>query len=388
MSAEPGGKRIMIVAGEVSGDMHAARLVRMLRESVDGLSFFGIGGDLMAEEGVELVRHAREMEAIGFSEVIRRYPFFRRVFNEMLELAAVRKPDVAVFVDYPGFNLRLAKRIAAMGIRTVYYICPQVWAWNRKRIPQMASFLHHLITIFPFEAAHFAGTGLPVTFVGHPLVQETRVAWAAPEAALPWQGDVHIALLPGSRKNELEHILPCMWDAAQRIEQNVPGASFIIAAPNEGTAAIVQKIRDRLRGGPAKVAVVVGQTRQVLRQARAGLIASGTATIEAALMRCPMVVVYRTSWLTYLIGRALIRVRHLGMVNIVAGRTLCPELLQHRATGARLASALAAILEETPEREQMLAGLAEVCRTLGSANDAERAAAVIRAELAQASVRA
>jgi len=223
--------KIMIIAGEVSGDMRAAELVEAANAITPGLRWFGIGGPAMRAAGVETRHDVKDMAVIGFAEVIKRYPFFKRVFNEMLAWTTEEKPDLAVFVDYPGFNLRLAEKLHARGIKTLYYICPQVWAWHRSRIPQMARYLDHLITIFPFEAEHFAGTGLPVTFAGHPLVDSIRQSLKKQPPALPWQGLQRIALLPGSRHGEISRLLPVMLEAAALLDQRIPGCSFIVASP-------------------------------------------------------------------------------------------------------------------------------------------------------------
>jgi len=370
-------KRFLIIAGEVSGDMQAARLVTAIRQRMPGAEFYGIGGEEMRVAGVETFYDVRDMAVMGFSEVLRRLRFFSRVFREMKALLKSRRPDAVILTDYPGFNLRFAAITHAMGIHTIYYICPQVWAWHRSRIASMARIVDHLLTIFPFEKAVFEGTGLKVDFAGHPLVDDARHTWEEPAADLPWQGQPKIALLPGSRRHEIQRILPVMWAAAANIEKIQPGASFIIASPNERVEAMVRRQFSRLSGGPTRWKIVTGQTRQVLRQAKAAMVASGTATIDTALMHCPMIVVYRVSWPTYWMGKLLIRVDHIGMVNIVAEERLCPEFIQHEATPDHMAHAMIPLLSETPERLAMVAGLQKVSRALGEGGAAERAAEAI-----------
>lgn len=376
------GPSIMLIAGEVSGDMQAACLVRALRRRRPDLRFFGIGGGELRRAGMETLYDVREMAVLGLSEVLRRYFFFRRVFHAMLTVARERRPAAVILVDYPGFNLRFAARAHARGLKTIYYICPQVWAWHRGRIPHMARIVDRLIAIFPFEARVFEGTALPVSFVGHPLVTAARAALAEPRAALPWQGEPYIALLPGSRMHEVRRILPVLWRAAERIERDFPVASFIVAAPTEDVAQWVRATIAALPGGPVRWKLVVGQTRQVLRQARAAWVASGTATLEAALMRCPMVVVYKVAWPTYWLGRWLIHVPYLGMVNIVAGERICPEFIQGAATPEALAKALEPLLREGRPRADMLRGLERVTQALGEPGAEERAADAVLAELA------
>jgi len=373
-------RRIMIIAGEVSGDMHAAGLVRAIRERVPDATFFGTGGSAMRGEGVEVLQDIKEMAVMGFSEVLQRYFFFRKLFNRLLDEASRRKPDAVILVDYPGFNLRIAKRLHAMGIKTIYFICPQVWAWNRGRIPEMAASLDRLLTIFPFENSHFEGTGLKTDFVGHPLVEETEKARNAQPVALPWTSNVRVALLPGSRKHEIDRLLAVLLDTAATIKKSRPETSFIIAASSASTA---DYIKNRLSTLESKVEaeVVSGQTRQILRQARAAVVASGTATVETALMECPMVVVYKVSLLTYLLGRALIKIDNIGMVNIIAGETICPEFIQFQAQPDRIAEAILPLLDDTPERKAMVSRLIDVRNSLGKGNVEARAASAVCDEL-------
>jgi len=374
--------RLMIVAGEVSGDIHAANLVRATNARQPDLEWFGIGGPLMREAGVETLHDISEMAVMGLAEVLRRYPFFKRVLNEMLLLAEARKPDAVVLIDYPGFNLRLARQLRRCGIRVIYYICPQVWAWHRERIPKMAKIIDHLITIFPFEAQHFAATGLPVTYVGHPLVDEARRALALPAVILPWKQKRRIALLPGSRKQEIQRLLPVMWQAAAQLERRDADISFIIATPGEAEVALIHSILKR-RPGPRNVEVVASRTREVLRQADAAIVASGTATLETALMRCPMVVVYKVNPITYCIGKRLIKIPNIGMVNIVAGHQVCPELIQAAATPTALADAISPLISDSPERRQMLKDLDVVVAAMGEGGGSERAAEIVLGELAR-----
>ena len=372
---------VLLIAGEVSGDMHAAALVRAVRRKNPGVRFFGVGGDELRAAGMEIVVDARDMAVMGLAEVVKHYGFFKRVFADMVELARVRKPDAVVLVDYPGFNLRFAEKAREMGIKVVYYVCPQVWAWHRSRIPMMARIVNRLIVIFPFEPDVFKDTALKVDFVGHPLVDVAQQALSDPLKDLPWKGDPRIALLPGSRRQEIERILPPMVSAAALIAKQQPGASFIIASPSDEIAAQVLDMLSAQADKPVRCEIVVGETRQVLRQARAAMVASGTATIETALMGCSMVVVYKTSPITYFFGRMLVKVPNIGMVNVVAGRQLCPELIQGAATPEALASAMRPLIEDTPKRAEMMAGLEEVRKSLGQGGAAERAGEILLEEL-------
>jgi len=370
----------MIIAGEVSGDMHASAMVRAAKNINPDIEWFGIGGPLMREAGVETFHDISKMAVIGLAEVIRRYSFFKKVFYEMLELAESRKPDAVVLVDYPGFNLRLAERLHERGIKVIYYICPQVWAWHRERIPKMAKIIDHLITIFPFEAQHFSKTGLKVTFAGHPLVDETKKARNLPAIQLPWKKSKRVALLPGSRIQEIKRLLPVMWRAAALLEKENPEISFIIAASGETEIPLIREITDRI-SGPADFAIVPAKTREVLRQADAAIVASGTATIETALMQCPMTVVYKVNPITYFFGKLLIKIDNIGMVNIVAGREICPELIQHAATPKALTETILPLINDTRQRSEMLKALDEVITIMGQGGTAQHAAEIILQEL-------
>lgn len=372
----------MIITGEVSGDMHAAALVRALKRRLPRAVFFGIGGEHMRAAGVDTLQESDDMAVTGFWEALRRFSFFKAVFYRMLDEVHRRKPRAVILVDYPGFNLRFAARVHRMGIPTIYYICPQVWAWNKGRIPRMARVVDRLITIFPFEAEHFAGTDLHVDFAGHPLVDEAKRFRQQAETALPWPAPQRVAILPGSRHHEIDLILPPLWRAAGLFEKRCPETGFIIAAPSQ---RIARMVRDRLDGiesdGPARWTIVTGQTREVLRQARAAFVASGTATLEASLMGCPMVIAYRVAPLTYLVARLVVRLKHVGMVNIVAGREICPELLQGDCDPPRLCDAIEPLVNDTEQRTRMVAELDAVNQALGEGGAEDNAARAILDEL-------
>lgn len=374
-------KSLMVVAGETSGDMHAARIIGAVKERRPDIVFWGIGGDAMEERGVRLEEHVRDMDALGISEVLRKYFYFRRVFKRMLALAAERRPDAILLVDYPGFNLRFARSVKKLGVKVVYYVCPQVWAWRSSRIEKMARIIDRLLVIFPFEKDIFNGTDMNVDFVGHPLVDTARRLREGEQIELPWATDKRVALLPGSRRQEIERILPLMWTAAGILEQEDEDFSFIIATPSQEVSELVSQLLKGLRGGPKRCEIVHGKTRHVLWQARAGMVASGTATIEATLMRCPMIIVYSVAKFTYWLGKRLIQVPHIGMVNIVAKRGLCPEFIQHEAIPERMAAALVRIVNEGRERDRMLAGLDGVAEQLGIDDGIERAAEALIEEV-------
>lgn len=373
--------RLLVVAGEVSGDQRAGAVVRAIREVRPDLEVFGIGGDELARAGAHLYYHIREMAVFGPFAALARFPFFRRVFRRTRQLAERRCPQAALLVDYGGFNLRLAAQLKKQGIKVLYYISPQVWASRRGRIKTMAAVADRLMVIFPFEPQVYQGTSLRVDYVGHPLVDEAEAARRAPPANLPWQGEPRVAMLPGSRTQEIQRILPPMLEAAWCVERESPTVSFLVAAPTSDMAAWVQERARTIRRQPSRWQVVTGQTREVLRQAAAGMVASGTATLESALMGCPMVIIYKTSPWMYLLARCLVRIPFIGMVNLIAGRRVCPELIQGAATPKAIAAEVLRLLRGDQPRAEQLAGLTQVREALGEGGATRRVAEIIHQEL-------
>ena len=373
-------KSLLVIAGEDSGDMHAADVIRALKAQRPDVTFWGIGGDKLRAEGVELLHDTREMDVLGIVEVLKRYSFFKRTFNEVVAEAEKRKPDAALLVDYPGFNLRLARELKKLGIKVLYYVCPQVWAWNRGRIPKMAQIIDRLMVIFPFEVEVFKDVDLKVDFVGHPMVDELREFRTLEPLPLPWNGKKKIALLPGSRKQEIVHILPRLLETAQLMEQSRPDISFLIPVP-ERRLELVESILQKAHKAPRNLSVVTGRAREVLKQADAALVASGTATLEAALLRCPTVLVYRGSFANYLFARALIRIPWLGIANIVSGREIMPERLQQDMIPLKLAATIDPLMNDTPARKAMLENFQTLEKLLGEGRPAGRVAAIIAEEL-------
>ena len=384
-SNAPATLRILILAGEVSGDMHAAALMRALRAQHAGpIVFRGMGGDAMRAEGAELFFHTDRTAIVGIWEVLRHIGFIAHMMRTMKRELAVWQPDLVLTVDYPGFNMRFAQWAHRRGFTTVHYICPKVWAWGPGRIPAMARDLDHLITIFPFETACFAGTGLRITFAGHPLVDSARATWDAPEATLPWKGPRHIALLPGSRAGEITLLLPDLLAAAARLERELGDCSFLLPTATAAMRRLCEDVAARCREKPANMGFVDGQAQQVLRQAHAAAVASGTATLEASLMRCPTVLVYRVPRIPARLLRWITRrARFLGLVNVIAGRSVMTELLQEEVTPAAIAAQLRRLLTEPVARAQLLAEMDAVNAALGEGRAAERAAKAVLASIPQ-----
>jgi lipid-A-disaccharide synthase len=374
-------KSLLVIAGESSGDMHASDVLKELKQKNPDLTGWGIGGEKLREQGVETLYDIKEMDVLGFVEVIKRYSFFKQVFAEVLAEADRRKPDAALLVDYPGFNLRLAKELKKRGIKVLYYVCPQVWAWNRGRIPKMAKILDRLMVIFPFEVDVFNGVDLQVDFVGHPMVDELRELRTQKSDTLPWGPGKKVGLLPGSRTQEIHYILPPLLAAAKRLEQTHSDISFVIPVPAR-RRALVEQTLEKSGDCPQNIKIVTGRARDVLQQADAAFVASGTATLEAALLHCPTVLVYRGSLANYLLVRALIRVPWLGIANIVSNREIMPECLQQNMNPEKLLKTIEPLLNDTPARREMLENFQTLETLLGNGAPAGRVAKIISEEIA------
>ena len=371
--------KVMIAAGEVSGDMYGGALIAALRARFPGrrLEVRGMGGDALRAAGADLLYHTDALGAMGIVEVLAKLRFFRRVLRDMVGLARDWRPDLLITLDYYSFNIALAERVHALGIRTAHYISPKVWVWRKGRIKRMARAFDLLLCIFPFEPALYAPSGLRAAYVGHPLVEQAAATRAEPSPALPWGEGRRVALLPGSRAGEIKALLPIFLDAARRVETALEGeCAFLLPAPTPRMRALAERILTE-HPAPKRFAIVDGQARHVLAQAEAAMIASGTATLEACLMGCPAVLAYRVSLPTELIAR-LITLRadfpFAGLVNIVLNRLAMPELLQRACTPRYAARWTLDFLRDTPARRDLLAAYAEANARLGAPGATARAA--------------
>lgn len=357
--------QVFLVAGEASGDAHGAGLVRALRAQVPDVACEGLGGPKMAAAGMAL-RHDLASEAImGFVEVLKHLGPIRQLFLDTLAHIKATRPDVVVLIDYPGFNLRLAKALHGTGIPVVYYISPQVWAWKRGRIHEIQRHCRKMLVIFPFEEKIYRDIGMDCVFVGHPLMEQ--LATVRTEAAL--DGAPVIGLLPGSRAQEIERLLPVMIETARGILAAHPDARFYTPCVNEARAA-----QARALAGAFPLEVSVGGMHRIVRAARFCLVASGTATLETALIGTPFLIVYRTKALTFWLAKRLVQVEHIGIVNILLGRRAVPEFVQHEARAEVLLPGVLRLIEDGKERREMLAAFKELRRALGGPGASERAA--------------
>jgi lipid-A-disaccharide synthase len=359
-------EEILIVAGEASADLHAARALEELRRLRPGVHAFGVGGPRLRQAGLEALAPAEAISVMGVAEVLPRLPRILGILRALKRAAAERRPRAALLVDLPDFNLRLATTLKRLGVKVVYYISPTVWAWRRGRARKIARVVDRMLCILPFEPEAYRGTGVQARFVGHPFAE--RPAPDAPAAyrtglGLP-AGRTTVALVPGSRPGELKRILPHMLEAAERLKARHPDAQFVIpVAPTLAREAVTPFLASH---ATLDVTLVDGRTDEAVGAADAALVKSGTATLEAGLMLRPMVVVYRLSWLTYLLGRLLVRIAWFSLVNILAGRRVVPELLQGEASGERMAAEVEALLSDRSLRETQLQGLREVRASLGT----------------------
>ena len=371
---------IYFVAGEASGDEHGAALLRALREMAPDLVFAGRGGPKMqAIAGGAFINWSDAAAVVGLWEVVKRYGYFRGQFQDALNEIAMIHPDAVVLIDYPGFNLRLARalRKKSQGLKIIYYISPQVWAWNRGRIGQMARFLDLMLCIFPFEAELYNKSGLRTVFVGHPMIENLAKLRTSEER----QPNL-IGLFPGSRLREVRKIFPIMLEAAREIVVARPEIHFEVAAASEPLALEIRQllaassIRDRVR-------VVTDVAPRTMQRAFAGIVASGTATLEAAYFRLPFVLVYKVSWPTYFAARLVLNTKHLGMPNVLAGREIVPEFIQHEARPDTISKAVLKLMSDQTARETMISEFDAIIAKLGETGASSKAARVILDELNQ-----
>jgi lipid-A-disaccharide synthase len=370
----------MVSCGEASGDLYAGALVASLRELDPALHAFGFGGEKLKSAGAELIGDYRGFSVKGLSEAVAVLPRSWRMLRQLGEAAQARRPDVFVAIDFPDFNFRLLPAMKKLGVPIVYYVSPQVWAWRPGRLETIRRYVDKMLVIFPFEADLYRQAGVPVDFVGHPLLDLARPSRTRAEF-LPGAGldpaKPVIALLPGSRANEVRRILPRLLDAATLTSARVPGVQLLIArAPSLDDSLFAPVTASR--GAGLAVGVVEGAADDVLASADVVVAASGTATVQAALHGRPMVIVYRLSPFTYTVGRTVVRVSTYGMVNLVAGRTIVPELIQDRFTPDAVARETISLLTDRGRIETMRRDLAEMRSRLGGPGASRRAAAVVR----------
>jgi len=358
-------RRIYFVAGEASGDAHGAHLIESLARMDSTLTFEGLGGVKMQAAGMALEHDLAAEGIMGFVEVLKHAPRMRRMLLDTAARLRADPPAAVVLIDYPGFNIRLAKLLEGSGIPVIYYISPQVWAWKKGRIHTLARVCRKMLVIFPFEEKLYRDIGVDCTFVGHPIIEE----FAHLHPRQTWDSSRMIGILPGSRAQEISRLYPAMLDVARGLLQERPDLIFVTPCTN---AAREEQLREL--AGDFPVEIVPGAMYDVLSSARFCLVASGTATLETAVFGVPMIILYRVSPLTYALARMVVDIKYIGMVNILAGRGIVPEFIQHAIRVSRILPLSLSLIDDTTEREQMLRDLAEVRAMLGGGGASERAA--------------
>jgi len=359
--------KLCVVAGEASGDLHASEVVREIRKQVPDLQIFGIGSRRLIAEGLDPIRDSSELAIVGLFNVLRHLPMFRRAFADLMSAIRRERPDGVLLVDYPDFNLRVARECREIGIPVFYYISPQVWAWRKGRVAQIAERVDHMFVIFPFEEELYAARQVPVTYVGHPLAEQ--LANLAPRSDEPPREPYRIAILPGSRKMEIESLLPPMLDAVDELAREKNITVTLLLAPTIERS----RVERHLAGRTAPAEIISSGRMDSLRHADAAICSSGTAALECAVLGVPPVIVYRLSPMTYALARLLVRLPHFSLVNIVAGKGVVPELMQSEVTGTRIARELALLLEPVRWAEAK-AELTKVRTALGGPGAARRTA--------------
>ena len=367
-------KRIMIVAGEASGDLHGGNLVQAMHKIDPEISFYGVGGRNLKEAGVELIADAADMAVVGLTEVVFKLGMILKVMAQLKASLKKDRPDLIILIDYPDFNLPLAKAAKKYGIKVFYYISPQVWAWRRGRIGKIKKIVDRMAVILPFEADLYREAGVDVTFVGHPLLDVVRTKYPRKEALRRFdlrEETTTVGILPGSRQSEVTRLLPVMLGAAEIIEKQIKDVQFVLPLADTLDIAFVSQI---IAKHSVPVRLIPNEVYDVIGCADIAMVASGTATLETALMETPMIIIYKVSAPSYYVGRMVINIDHIGLVNIIAGKTVVPELIQFEASPENIAAGVMEILATKERMEGIKAELKKIRDMLGNHGAAERVA--------------
>lgn len=372
---------VMLVAGEASGDRHAAALFTELRRLIPDVRGIGMGGVQMREAGIDILQDSDGLAVIGVAEVVKHYAEIRRVLKRMQAIACERRPDLLICVDYKEFNFHLARKAKSSGLKVLFYVGPQFWAWRPGRVKTYGQAVSHMAVIFPFEVPHYQAAGVPVTYVGHPLAGKVHATRSREEAFsaydLAGEGPI-VALLPGSRINEIKRLLPVMLESAKRLAERVPHVRFMLAQAPSLDASL---IRHYVEQSTVPIRIIEGIDYDALQCCDAVITSSGTATLEIALLGLPMVIVYRLAALSYWLGRLLVSIPYIGLPNILSGRSIVREFIQHEANPANITGEVERILTDGIYARQMRSDLSRLREILGpgggSANLARLAAQML-----------
>ena len=366
----------MIVAGETSGDLHGSNLVKAMHRIDPDLHFYGIGGQRMQDAGVVLMAHAADMAVVGLTEVIVKLNRLRKILNLMKAGLRTDQPDLLILIDYPDFNLMLGKAAKACGVKVFYYISPQVWAWRSGRITRIKEIVDKMAVILPFEEKLYREAKVDATYVGHPLLDTVKTRYTREEALRKFgleEGRTTVGLLPGSRDTEIARLLPVMMGAAKILTGKRPGLQFVLPLAETLDESAVDPI---LQSSPISVRIVRHDMLEAVQLADIVIAASGTATLETALLGKPMVIIYKVSPLSSWIGKIIIKVKHIGLANIIAGKTIVPELIQDDANPERIAAEVIGILNDQDRMDGIKTELNKIREILGQPGAADRAAAL------------
>ena len=364
--------KIMIIAGEPSGDLHGANLVKALKQRAPGTAIVGIGGDAMARAGMEILFHIRDLSVMGVTEVLLKMRTITRVFRGMERQLERNLPDLLILIDYPGFNLKMAAVARAMGIPVLYYISPKVWAWKLSRLEKIKKYVDHVALIFPFEAPLYRKWKIPHTFVGHPLL-ECHDPGAISAMRSEDEG-ITIGLLPGSRNSEIDALLETLLQASLKIEQRVPRVKFLLSCATAVDMDRFNTILNRYNNNNL-FQVIHGDVAGILSSAHLIFAASGTVSLEAALFRVPTIIVYKMSWVTYFLARLFVRIKYVGLANVIMGEEIMPELLQGDATPEKISGRAMSLLDSSV-RCAMEKRLGMIPTLLGGGGASRRVAAL------------
>jgi lipid-A-disaccharide synthase len=377
-------KKILLVAGEVSGDLHGSHLVEAIQRIEPEVQFFGVGGESLKRRGMKLLYPAHSLSVVGITEVILKLGTILKALRGLKRSLDREKPNLVILIDFPGFNLRLAKMAHRRGIPVLYYISPQVWAWRPKRINLIARLVKKMIVLFPFEVPLYEAAGVDAEWVGHPLLDIVKPTLPKEVAFQQFGLDPKrrtIGLLPGSRVHEVERLLPPLLDSAHLLQREIPDLQFVIPLAPGIPKTILSSWMKNIS---IPVKVVEGFTYDVMNLAELLITASGTATLEGAILGKPMIIIYKVSLLSYWVGRALIRVDHIGLVNLVAEKEIAPELIQKDAHPQRIADEAFRILRDPILSRKMSDSMGEVRQKLGQPGAAQRAALIVSSMLHEA----
>jgi len=366
-----------MVAGEASGDLHGAHLVDAIHLINPQIRFFGVGGQGLKSKGMEILYPSHLLAVVGITEVLFRLRPILKTLHGLKRTLDQTRPDLVILIDFPDFNLRVARMAHRLGIPVLYYISPQIWAWRSGRIKQIVRWVKKMVVLFPFEVAFYQAAGVNVEWVGHPLLDLVKPSLLPGEAVQQFGLDPArrvIGLLPGSRAHEIERLLPILLAAAQLLYREMPDLQFIIpVAPGISKG----DLSPWLMKVPIPVTLVENQIYDVMNVSELLITASGTATLEGTILKKPMIILYRVSSLSYLVGRALVKVKYIGLPNLVVGRKVAPELIQGEANPERVAEEALKILRDPDLQREMTGAMAEVCRSLGEPGAVQRAARIV-----------